>query len=47
MEIELWKIGNSAMAPHFNVVERPNDWAKAIKVSEGLSDTKKLQYDFW
>lgn len=47
VEIELWQIDNSAMAPHFNIVERPNDWAKAIKVSEGLSDTKKLQYDFW
>ena len=40
VEIELWQIDNSAMAPHFNVVERPNDWAKAIKVSEGLTETK-------
>ena len=47
VEIELWQIDDSALAPHFNVVERPNDWAKAIKNAEGLSETKKLQYEFW
>lgn len=47
VEIELWQIDDSAIAPHFNIAERPNDWAKAIKVSEGLSDTKKLQFEFW
>ena len=34
LEIELWKINGSVPAPRFNVVERPNDWAKAIKASE-------------
>jgi len=47
IEIELWKIGNSLPAPRFNVVEKPNDWAKTLKVVAGLSDTKKLQYEFW
>ena len=47
VEIELWQIDDSAVAPHFNVAEKPNDWAKAIKVSEGLSETKKIQYEFW
>lgn len=47
IEIELWKIGNSLPAPKFNVVEKPNDWTKALKAAEGLSDTKKLQYEFW
>lgn len=28
VEIELWQIDNSPLAPHFNVIERPNDWAK-------------------
>lgn len=45
IEIELWTIGNSLPAPKFNVVEKPNDWAKAIKTE--MSDTKKLQYEFW
>jgi hypothetical protein len=47
VEIELWQIDNSPVAPMFKVVERPNDWAKTMKTSEGLSDTKKLQLDFW
>lgn len=28
-------------------MERPNNWAKSVKASEGLSDTKKLQLEFW
>ncbi len=47
IEVELWKIGNSLPAPRFNVVERPNDWAKALKTVAGLSETKKLQFDYW
>lgn len=47
IEIELWKIGDSLPAPNFNVVERPNDWGKIIKTSEGLSDRKKLYAEFW
>lgn len=47
LEIELWKIGNSEPAPKFNVVVRPNDWAKIEKKKEGLSETKKLQLEFW
>ncbi|MCL2401461.1 MAG: DUF4268 domain-containing protein [Oscillospiraceae bacterium] len=47
IEIELWKIGDSLPAPRFSVVEKPNDWAKTMKAVEGLSDTKKLQLEFW
>ena len=47
LEIELWKINDSLPAPKFNIVERPNDWAKIMKATEGYSDTKKLQLDFW
>jgi hypothetical protein len=47
VEIELWKINDSLPAPKFNVVEKPNDWAKAMKVAEGLSPLQKLQIDFW
>lgn len=47
VEIELWAIDNSLPAPKFNVIERPNDWAKTMKAAEGLSQTKKLQLDFW
>ena len=47
LEIELWKINDSVPAPKFNIVEKPNDWAKAMKVAEGLSPLQKLQIDFW
>jgi len=47
LEIELWQINDSPYAPKFNIVERPNDWAKSVKAVEGVSDTKKLQAEFW
>lgn len=47
VEIELWQIDDSAIAPKFNVVERPNDWAKQMKNVDNLSDTKQLQQNFW
>lgn len=47
VEIELWKINDSLPAPKFSVVEKPNDWAKAMKVVEGLSALQKLQLEFW
>lgn len=52
LEIELWKIGDSAPAPKFNVVSKPNDWSKAVKVQAGgteghVSEHKKLQFEFW
>lgn len=47
VEIELWQIDDSAIAPKFNVVERPNDWAKQMKNVGSLSATKQLQLQFW
>lgn len=47
VEIELWQIDSSALAPKFNVVEKPNDWAKSMKAVEGKSDTEKLKLEFW
>ncbi len=47
LEIELWKIGNSAPAPKFTIIARPNDWAKTVKSHQGLSEIKKLQLEYW
>jgi hypothetical protein len=50
IKMEAWRIGNSNIAPKFNVVSQPNDWAKAIKASEGkrgLTETKLLQLEYW
>lgn len=48
LEIELWQIDNSNLAPKFNVVESPNNWAKEIKNNnESISKIKSLQLSFW
>ena len=47
MEVELWSIGDSLPAPRFSVVEQPNEWTKAIKLSEGLSETERVKLSYW
>ena len=51
LEIELWRIGDSPMAPKFNVVCQPNDWQKTISAAtgggKGLTDVQQLHFDFW
>lgn len=47
IEMELWQIDNSAPAPKFSVVERPNNWAKTMKAASSLTDTQAIQYEFW
>lgn len=45
-EIKLYKIGDSKPAVKFEVVERPNEWAKEIK-KEPLNPTEQLRYEYW
>lgn len=50
LKIELWQIEDSLPAPKFEIICKPNDWAKTIKsVSESteLTDTKIKQLEFW
>ena len=49
LEIELWRIGNSPMAPKFNVVSHPNDWTKTVsRISRTeLTDTDRLYLEYW
>lgn len=51
VEIELWKIGQSSLAPKFEVVVKPNEWVRAGREqARGISNaspTKKLQLQFW
>ena len=48
LEIELWRIGDSPVAPKFNVVCEPNELTKTPDGEPGeLSDTKLLQLEFW
>ena len=49
IEIELIRIGDSVPAPIFNIVSKPNDWAKQVKQSAGqnISDTKLIQMEYF
>lgn len=49
LEIELWRIGESLMAPKFNIISKPNDWTRRIQsaASGQLRDTEKLQLEYW
>lgn len=53
IEIELWRIGDSHVAPKFNIVSKPNNWtrsvskaAKAIEEAD-LTETRLLQREYW
>jgi hypothetical protein len=50
VQIEVWKIGDSAPAPRFEVLAMKNDWATDLKrsvKSEELSPNKLRQQEFW
>lgn len=53
LEIELWRIGDSPIAPKFNIVSKPNDWSKTVSdaakriVAGELTETKQLQQEYW
>lgn len=53
LEIELWRIGESAVAPKFNVVSKPNDWTKTVSTAANrieageLSETRQTQLQYW
>ena len=47
LEIEVWRIGDSAPAPKLNVVARPNDWTKGDKSAQPLTPTQQMQLEFW
>lgn len=46
-EVKLFKIDDSAPAVRFEVVERPNEWAKEIRQSDSQSELKQNRYSYW
>lgn len=52
LEIELWRIGDSQVAPKFNLASKPNDWTKSTGgqgsgPSTPLTDIQLLQREYW
>jgi len=58
LEVELWRIGDSAIAPKFNVICSPHDWIDTVptgtkmepprqSASDTSSELKQLQGKFW
>ncbi len=48
IEVGLYKIGNSALAPQFDIIAKPNNWSKSIKKQmSGDTETEKLRMEYW
>jgi len=53
LEIELWQIGDSAIAPKFNIISQPNDWTRTVSASRALQETSEnsatgqVQLEYW
>ncbi len=49
LEVELWRIGDSPVAPKFNIVCEPNEFERAVRSAGGgeVSDTAQLQLEFF
>ena len=48
IELEVWKIGASAPAPHLNLVVKPDSWSREVKSSaDGLSTLRSTYREWW
>lgn len=47
LEIELWQIDDSRLAPNFNIVEQPNNWARQEKQKDAMTETDRNRLEFW
>ena len=51
IEVELWRIGDSAPAPKFNLVVKPNDWSKTVREAASapgkMTESGRLKSEFW
>ena len=52
LEVELWRIADSPVAPKFNLVSKPNAWTKTVvagrrQLDREMTPTDALQLEFW
>lgn len=43
VQLEAYKIGDSKPAPHFTVVESPNEWTKAVRDQNGSANVSEIK----
>lgn len=43
VQLEAYKIGDSRPAPHFTVVESPNEWTKAVRDQNGSTNVSEIK----
>jgi hypothetical protein len=41
VEVELWKIADSNLAPKFNVVSKPNEWSKSMRATRDADQSER------
>ena len=50
LEVHAYKIGDSDPAPHFKIIEQPNDFVKTVKAisqSAEINESQKSRLEFW
>lgn len=53
LEIELWQIGDSEIAPRFNIAAKPNEWSRSVakrsvtQIRGELTDLKQSYIEYW
>jgi hypothetical protein len=44
LEVELWRIGDSAIAPKFNIVSEPNEWTRTVVRGQWVSSRNPSEF---
>lgn len=47
IQVSVVRIGDSKLAPVFDVVERPNDWVRQVQDDGQWSELGEFRHDFW
>ena len=48
LQVELWRIGDSLVAPKFNIISKPNNWSRSVaQATRAPSERTLMQKDYW
>lgn len=43
----MYRIGDSKPAVKFDIIEKPNDWAKIIRQNDSMNQTQQFRFEYW